>query len=36
MWWLCLIPIFVFGVIAFWSYKSGKELKKDIEKRLAN
>ncbi|MBA7585161.1 hypothetical protein ES708_27131 [subsurface metagenome] len=33
MWWL-LIPILIFGAIAFNAHQSGKELKKDIEKRL--
>jgi len=34
MWWLCLIPVLVLGMIALISYRSGKELKKDIEERL--
>jgi len=34
MWWVCLIPIVIFGGIALTSFKSGRELKKDIEKRL--
>jgi len=33
MWWI-LIPILVFGIIALISHQSGRELKKDIEKRL--
>jgi len=32
MWWVCLIPIVIFGGIALNAYQSGKELKEDIEK----
>jgi len=32
MWWLCLIPVLIFGLIALTSYTSGKELREDIKK----
>jgi len=33
MWWLCLIPILILGLIALNAYMSGKELKEDIIKK---
>ncbi|MBA7589776.1 hypothetical protein ES708_31866 [subsurface metagenome] len=33
MWWLCLIPVLILGLIALTSYMSGKELKEDIAKK---
>ncbi len=32
MWWLCLIPILLFAVLALIAGRSGKELKEDIRK----
>ncbi len=32
MWWWLLIPILQFALVALIAYKSGKELKEDIEK----
>ncbi|MBA7525524.1 hypothetical protein ES705_17675 [subsurface metagenome] len=32
MWWLCLIPVLILGLIALNAHQSGKELKEDIEK----
>ncbi|MBA7576270.1 hypothetical protein ES708_18109 [subsurface metagenome] len=32
MWWLCLIPVLILGLIALVSYTSGRELRDEIKK----